>query len=55
MDYTKQTEWDAKNTVQLKLKLNRRTDADIIDWLNSLDNKQGTIKDIIRKEIGESK
>lgn len=55
MDYEKQTEWDLKNTTQIKLKLNNRTDADIIEWVKSLDNKQGTIKAIIRKHIREQK
>lgn len=55
MDYTKQTEWDAQNTVQVKLKLNKRTDLDIIEWISAQSNKQGKIKELIRKEIGESK
>ena len=33
------------------LKLNDRTDQDILAWLASLDNKQGTIKRLIREEI----
>lgn len=41
-------EWDKENTTQVKIKLNNRTDRDIIDWLSEVDNKQGTIKDIIR-------
>ncbi len=45
-------DWDKSNTTQVKLKLNNKTDKDIIEWLNSLENKQGTIKDIIRKENG---
>lgn len=55
MDYTKQTEWDAQNTVQVKLKLNKHTDLDIIEWISAQNNKQGKIKELIRKEIGESK
>lgn len=49
-DYKKQ--WDKFNTTQIKLKLNNNTDQDIIEWLNSLENKQGTLKDLIRKENG---
>lgn len=41
--------YDAKNTVQVKLKLNKKTDADIIKKLSEVPNKQGFIKDLIRK------
>lgn len=41
--------YDAKNTVQVKLKLNKSTDADIIKKLSEVPNKQGFIKDLIRK------
>ena len=43
--------YDAANTVQIRLKLNRGTDKDIIDKLEKLENKQGYIKDLIRKDI----
>ena len=33
------------------LKLNDRTDQDILAWIASLDNKQGSIKRLIRDEI----
>ena len=42
--------WDAENTVQIKLKLNKNTDADIIEKLDSIDNKQGYIKQLIRED-----
>lgn len=45
--------WDAEHTVQFKLKLNKTNDADIINKLNEVDNKQGYIKELIRKDIGE--
>ncbi len=40
--------WDKNNTTQFKVKLNNNTDRDIIEWLNSLDNKQGAVKELIR-------
>ena len=40
--------YDQGNTVMITLKLNRKTDADIIDWLSRKKNKQGAIKDLIR-------
>lgn len=43
-----QEKYDKANTVQLHLKLNKKTDADIIATLNNVDNKQGFIKDLIR-------
>ena len=38
----------------LSLKLTDYTDQDILAWLASLDNKQGTIKRLIRDEIQRS-
>ena len=54
--YEAQKIYDEFNTTQVKLKLNYRTDADIIRWLNqqkhSADSSmQGSIKQLIRKEI----
>lgn len=43
--------YEKANTVQLKMKLNRNTDADILAKLESVDNKQGYIKSLIRKDI----
>lgn len=47
--YTKK--YDQTNTIKVSLKLNIKTDADIIDYLDSVENKQGTIKQLIRNEI----
>lgn len=44
-----QAKYDKSNTVQVKLKLNKKTDADIIDYLSRQENKQGFIKTIIRE------
>lgn len=43
--------YDKAHTVQVQLKLNIKTDADIIDYLNMVGNKQGYIKGLIREEI----
>lgn len=48
--YEAQERYDKENTIQIRLKLNRKTDADIIDKLNSVDNKQGYIKRLIRED-----
>lgn len=47
--YTKK--YDENNTTRVQLKLNNKTDADIIEYLESVDNKQGTIKRLLREEI----
>lgn len=40
-----------KNCKTYLLKLTKSTDADIIAFLDGLDNKQGYIKELIRKEL----
>ena len=50
--YTKK--YDTANTTKVSLKLNKKTDADIIEYLDSVENKQGTIKKLIRDEIERS-
>ena len=47
--YTKK--YDENNTTRVQLKLNNKTDDDIIAYLDSLDNKQGTIKRLLREEM----
>ena len=46
--------YDKNNTKQLMLKLNLKTDKDILDKLNSVGNKQGYIKKLIRNDIKNS-
>lgn len=41
------------NVTQIKFSFNNKTDADIIEKLNNIGNKQGYIKDLIRKDIKE--
>ena len=43
--------YDRGNTKQIILKLNLKTDKDILDLLQSVENKQGYIKQLIRKDI----
>ena len=49
-----QQKYNAANTTRVYLKLNNKTDADIIEYLDSAENKQGIIKDLIRAEIKKS-
>ena len=43
--------YDAANTTQLKIKLNKRTDKDVIDRLNTVENKSSYVKSLIRDDI----
>ena len=43
--------YDDKNTVQIKIKLNHNTDAELIEKLKSVGNKQGYIKNLIKQDI----
>ena len=36
---------------QIKFELNKNTDADILDFLESVPNKQGLIKKLLREEM----
>ena len=43
--------YDRVNTIRFGIKLNRKTDADIIARLGEVGNKQGYIKRLIRNDI----
>lgn len=45
-------EYDRTHTRQIKLKLNLKTDADILQQLDTVDSIQGYIKRLIREDIG---
>ena len=49
--YESQDKYDKANTVQYKLKLNKKWDREIIEKLNSVDNRQGYIKGLIKADI----
>lgn len=44
-------DWMKANTTMITMKLNHRTDADILKHLSKLDNKNGYIKSLIRADI----
>ena len=46
-----QAKYDAEHTKRISLKLNLRTDVDIIKWSWSQQSVQGSIKRLIREEI----
>ena len=45
--------YQAANVTQVILKLNNKTDADILTKLESVGNKQGYIKALIRADIAQ--
>ena len=47
--------YDRGNTTQFRLKLNNKTDMDIISRLESVPNKQGYIKQLIRADLEKGK
>lgn len=47
-------QWYKENTTRVQMKLMNTTDADIIEKLNSVDNKQGYIKKLIRDDIAKN-
>ena len=46
--------WTKDHTTRIMLKLNNNTDSDVIKKLESVESKQGYIKDLIRKDIRDS-
>lgn len=47
--------YEAANVRQFNLRLNVRTDADIIAKLDSVESKQGYVKSLIRRDIEGSR
>lgn len=43
--------YNAKHVKQFKMNLNKNTDADIIEHLETKENKQGYVKELIRKDM----
>ncbi len=43
--------YNKTNVKQVKLNLNRKTDADIIEALEAVPNTQGYIKELIRRDL----
>lgn len=53
MNDTPQARYDRTHTKQVILKLNKKTDADILRVLEKCGNKQGYIKSLIRADNEE--
>lgn len=46
---------DARNCIRVSLKFTKSTDADILEKLEEVENKQGYIKELIRKDLERSR
>ena len=46
-----QAKYDKANTTGFYMKLNTRTDQDILEWLERQSSKQGAIKTLIREKL----
>ena len=42
------TKWDKENNVRMNIKLSKKSDSDILDFLSACGNKNGVIKDALR-------
>lgn len=43
--------YNKANTIQVVCRFNKNTDADIVERLQEVENKNGYIKELIRKDI----
>lgn len=43
--------YEKEYTRQIKFKLNRKFDADVIEWLEQQENVQGYLKELVRADI----
>lgn len=51
-NHTKATnKYNVKHTVQIPMRFNKKTDSDILEKLETVGNKQGYIKQLIRKDM----
>jgi len=49
--YKPQAKYDAAHTFRIAIKFNTKTDADILAYMSTVDNKQGLIKALIRAQM----
>jgi hypothetical protein len=47
--------WDRENAVYVSIKLMKKNDADIIQKFESVPNRQGYIKSVVRQDIAKTK
>ena len=47
--------WQKANVTRVQIKLYKNTDADLLEWLEKQENKQGLIKRLLREEMEKGK
>lgn len=47
--------YEKENKVQIKLTVNKKTEAELLVWIESQDNKQGYIKSLIHADMNKQK
>lgn len=52
--YAANAKWDRENRRNIVLRLSKTTDAEILAYLDSLPNKQGYIKSLIKQDMERS-
>ena len=50
-----QAKYDKEHAVNIGFKFNKKTDADILEWLSKQDSRQAAIKALIREAIKQGK
>ena len=50
-DYLKRSDYNRKHMYQFLLAFHRENEADLIEWLAGIDNRNGYIKDLIRRDM----
>ena len=45
------TKYKKANIIKVNMSLNRNTDSDILAYIDTIDNKQGYLKRLIREDI----
>ena len=47
--------YEKENLRQIRLKINRKTEPDLLAWVEKQENVQGYIKELIRKDMEQGK
>lgn len=49
--YPSKKRYDKKNVVRVSVAFNRSTEPELVDYIESIDNKSGHIKDLLKAEM----
>ena len=47
-------QYEKENLRQIRLKINRKTEPELLEWIEKQDNIQGYIKELIRKDMEQA-